>query len=115
MILVLSNLTAIVDVDHDKYQNYTEEQLVRECISAQKFLFYYFGKLKIAQEFSQEEIIDLLSNDNSVFQSNFNTIKMVLDLTLSNVENGIQTMKSVLKGFERDFVLYFKCGEKPIG
>ena len=40
---------------------------------------------------------------------------MVLDLTLSNVENGIQTMKSVLKGFERDFVLYFKCGEKPIG
>ena len=115
MILVLSNLTAIVDVDHDKYQNYTEEQLVRECISAQKFLFYYFGKLKIAQEFSQEEIIDLLYNDNYVFQSNFNTIKMVLDLTLSNVENGIQTMKSVLQGFERDFVLYFKCGEKPIG
>lgn len=114
MISTLSNLTAIANADRNKYQDYTEEQLLRECISAQKFLFYYLGKLKIAQEFSQEEIIDLLSNDNSVFQSNFNTIKMVLDLTLSNVENGIQTMKSVLKGFERDFVLYFKCGEKPI-
>lgn len=115
MILALSNLTAIVDVNRDKYQNYTEEQLLRECISAQKFLFYYLGKLKIAQGFSQEEIIDLLSNENSVFQGNFNTIKTVLDLTLSDVEKGTKTMKSVLKGFERDFVLYFKCGEKPIG
>ena len=115
MILALSNLTAIVDVNRDKYQNYTEEQLLRECISAQKFLFYYLGKLKIAQGFLQEEIIDLLSNENSVFQGNFNTIKTVLDLTLSDVEKGTKTMKSVLKGFERDFVLYFKCGEKPIG
>ena len=114
MISTLSNLTAIANADRNKYQDYTEEQLLRECISAQKFLFYYLGKLKIAQEFSQDEIIDLLPNINSVFQSNFNTIKIVLDLTLSDIEKGTKTMKSVLKGFERDFILYFKCGEKPI-
>lgn len=115
MISTLSNLTAIANADRNKYQDYTEEQLLRECISAQKFLFYYLGKLKIAQEFSQDEIIDLLPNINSVFQSNFNTIKTVLDLTLSDIEKGTKTMKSVLKGFERDFILYYKCGENPIG
>lgn len=115
MISTLSNLTAIANADRNKYQDYTEEQLLRECISAQKFLFYYLGKLKIAQEFSQDEIIDLLPNINSVFQSNFNTIKTVLDLTLSDIEKGTKTMKSVLKGFERDFILYYKCGENTIG
>lgn len=115
MISTLSNLTAIANAGRNKYQDYTEEQLLRECISAQKFLFYYLGKLKIAQEFSQGEIIDLLPKNSSVFQSNFNTIKTVLDLTLSDVEKGTKTMKSVLKGFERDFILYYKCGENPIG
>lgn len=114
IIFVLSNLTTIIDADRNKYQNYTEEQLLQVCTYAQKFLFYYLGKLKIAQEFSQNQIIDLLPKNSSVFQSNINTIKTVLDLTLGNVEKGIKAMKSVLKGFERDFILYYKCGEKPI-
>lgn len=103
-----------MDKERGAYKNMTELEVETKFHYTEKALFYYLGKLSISHKYFPNDVKNIIPTINPVFSNDMNQIKTILDLS-NNIEDTVELLGKCLDSFNRDFILYFKYGEKPIG